>query len=304
MAIREAHRLELDERGFVRLEAFIAPERRQRLKGRIQALFDAEGEGAGGEFRPEPGARRLANLVDKGEVFADCIVEPMVLEYVGHVLGARFKLSSLNARSEPEERRIGAASRRRGRPARRAGLLGLQHRLDARRFTPEGASRRTRIASVGTTSAGGARRSPSPPSRRGPRHRQGRRPGGDELPPLARRHRQRHRPATPRATRLLLPLRQAAAAVPEGPASPGDAEGASRRGPRRARTRRPGERPALRRGRAERLLEEEPAPSARRGRPWPRRGSSTGRSTRSSGTGRQRSAIRRMRSCFGRPRMP
>ena len=99
MPIREAHRLELDERGFVRLEGFIAPERRQRLKGRIQALFDAEGEGAGGEFKHEPGARRLANLVDKGDVFVDCIVEPEVLEYVGHVLGTRFKLSSLNARS-------------------------------------------------------------------------------------------------------------------------------------------------------------------------------------------------------------
>ena len=37
--------------------------------------------------------------MDKGDVFVDCIVEPEVLEYVGHVLGTRFKLSSLNARS-------------------------------------------------------------------------------------------------------------------------------------------------------------------------------------------------------------
>jgi ectoine hydroxylase-related dioxygenase (phytanoyl-CoA dioxygenase family) len=99
MPISEAHRRELDERGFVRLEGFMAPERRQRLQGAIQALFDAEGEGAGGEFKQEPGARRLANLVDKGDVFALCIVEPAVLEYVGLVLGPRFKLSSLNARS-------------------------------------------------------------------------------------------------------------------------------------------------------------------------------------------------------------
>jgi len=48
MPITEAHRRELDERGFVRLEGFIAPERRQRLADRLQALFDAEGgEGAG-----------------------------------------------------------------------------------------------------------------------------------------------------------------------------------------------------------------------------------------------------------------
>ncbi|HKZ31120.1 MAG TPA: phytanoyl-CoA dioxygenase family protein [Vicinamibacteria bacterium] len=99
MPITEAHRRELDERGFVRLEGFIAPERRQRLADRLQALFDAEGDRAGAEFRLEPGARRLANLVDKGAVFVECIVEPVVLEYLGHVLGTRFKLSSLNARS-------------------------------------------------------------------------------------------------------------------------------------------------------------------------------------------------------------
>jgi hypothetical protein len=99
MPVREAHRRELDERGFVRLEGFIARERRHRLMGRIQALFDAEGESAGGEFKLEPGARRLANLVDKGGIFVECIVEPEVLEYVAHVLGPHFKLSSLNARS-------------------------------------------------------------------------------------------------------------------------------------------------------------------------------------------------------------
>ena len=99
MPIPEAHRRELDERGFVRLEGFITPERRQRLADRLQALFDAEGDRAGAEFRLEPGARRLANLVDKGALFVECIVEPVVLEYVGHVLGRHFKLSSLNARS-------------------------------------------------------------------------------------------------------------------------------------------------------------------------------------------------------------
>ncbi len=37
--------------------------------------------------------------MDKGAVFLECILEPEVLEHVGHVLGPRFKLSSLNARS-------------------------------------------------------------------------------------------------------------------------------------------------------------------------------------------------------------
>lgn len=99
MPIPEAHARELDKRGFVRLAGFIAPERRQRLVERIQALFEAEGERAGAEFKQEPGARRLANLVDKGELFVECAVEPAVLEHVAFVLGEQFKLSSLNVRS-------------------------------------------------------------------------------------------------------------------------------------------------------------------------------------------------------------
>ncbi len=99
MAIAEDARRLLDERGWIGLEAFIGDARRQRLADRIDALFAEEGEGAGSEFRQEPGARRLANLVDKGQVFVDCILDPAVLEHVAHVLGPRFKLSSLNARS-------------------------------------------------------------------------------------------------------------------------------------------------------------------------------------------------------------
>jgi len=97
--VTAADRRLLDERGYVKLDGFIAPERRQRLADRIEALFAAEGAAAGAEFRQEPGARRLANLVDKGDVFVECILEPDVLAHVGHVLGPRFKLSSVNARS-------------------------------------------------------------------------------------------------------------------------------------------------------------------------------------------------------------
>jgi hypothetical protein len=97
-ALSPDHRRQLDEEGWVRLEGFIADDRRRRLVDRIDALFAEEGESAGAEFRREPGARRLANLVDKGAVFVDCIVDPTVLAYVGHVLGPRLKLSSLNAR--------------------------------------------------------------------------------------------------------------------------------------------------------------------------------------------------------------
>ena len=94
-----AHARRLDEEGYVRLDGFIAPGRHRRIVERIDALFAEEGETAGSEFRQEPGARRLANLADKGDVFIDCVVDETVGQYLAHVLGPRFKLSSLNARS-------------------------------------------------------------------------------------------------------------------------------------------------------------------------------------------------------------
>ena len=99
MSIPPEHARHLDEEGYVRLEGFIVPARRRRLVDRLDALFAAEGEAAGAEFRQEPGAQRLANLADKGEVFIECAVDETVRAYLAHVLGPRFKLSSLNARS-------------------------------------------------------------------------------------------------------------------------------------------------------------------------------------------------------------
>ena len=90
---------QLDEQGFTTIEGLLTPERRQRLVDRLEALFAEEGDKAGAEFKQEPGARRLANLVDKGSVFVDCILEAEVLALVQQVLGPRFKLSSLNARA-------------------------------------------------------------------------------------------------------------------------------------------------------------------------------------------------------------
>lgn len=90
---------DLDHEGWTILPGFVSPERRQRLVDRIEELFHEEGDRAGSEFRQEPGARRLANLVDKGAVFVECVVDPGILGPIGHVLGPRFKLSSLNARA-------------------------------------------------------------------------------------------------------------------------------------------------------------------------------------------------------------
>jgi len=90
---------QLDEQGFVVLKGLLPGAFLEMLQLRVEDLFREEGENAGSEFRQEPYARRLANLVDKGEVFQQVVAYPEVLERVAWVLKPRFKLSSLNARS-------------------------------------------------------------------------------------------------------------------------------------------------------------------------------------------------------------
>ncbi len=90
---------QLDKDGYTVVARFLDDQMVGALRNRIEELYEIEGENAGSEFRKEPGARRLANLVDKGEIFQSMIAAPQILELVGHVLGPRFKLSSFNARS-------------------------------------------------------------------------------------------------------------------------------------------------------------------------------------------------------------
>jgi ectoine hydroxylase-related dioxygenase (phytanoyl-CoA dioxygenase family) len=94
-----AERAALDTSGYVVLERFLSPALLEQVRTRVEELHEHEGENAGAEFRKEPGSRRLANLVDKGEIFEQLIAMPEILERVGHVLGQNFKLSSFNARS-------------------------------------------------------------------------------------------------------------------------------------------------------------------------------------------------------------
>jgi len=89
----------LDRLGYVVVEKFFDAAMLEEVRSRVEELYEAEGENAGSEFRKEEGSRRLANLVDKGEIFQRLIAAPRILELVRHVLGERFKLSSFNARS-------------------------------------------------------------------------------------------------------------------------------------------------------------------------------------------------------------
>src|SRR5687767_9214918 len=105
MTDRERH--ELDEQGYVLLENCMEEDLLAELRRRIHALYDEEGDRAGSEFRPEAHAHRLANLVDKGDVFRRAIILPRVLDGVHHVLGPEIKLSSLNARSADPHTEVG-----------------------------------------------------------------------------------------------------------------------------------------------------------------------------------------------------
>lgn len=97
MTIEETR--QLDDEGCVVLRDAMSAELLSSLRARVLALFEEEGDRAGSEFKQESGARRLANLVDKGGVFARAVSLSAVIERVRHVLGADIKLSSLNARS-------------------------------------------------------------------------------------------------------------------------------------------------------------------------------------------------------------
>jgi ectoine hydroxylase-related dioxygenase (phytanoyl-CoA dioxygenase family) len=77
----------LDTRGYVVLANFLDQRTLEKVRNRVEQLYELEGENAGSEFRQEPGSRRLANLVDKGEVFQELAAEPRILDLVGYVLG-------------------------------------------------------------------------------------------------------------------------------------------------------------------------------------------------------------------------
>lgn len=97
--LEQTERRPLDELGYLVLPGFVPPRMLAELRERVEALWEQEGSEAGSEFRYESGVRRLANLVDKGAIFAELVSMPKILECIEHVIGPACKLSSLNARS-------------------------------------------------------------------------------------------------------------------------------------------------------------------------------------------------------------
>ena len=97
--LSDSGKQQLDEKGYLVLQDLMGAELLEAVQKRVEELFAQEGSLAGSEFKQEPKARRLANLVNKGEVFERAIATPEVLECMAYVLGPRFKLSSLNVRA-------------------------------------------------------------------------------------------------------------------------------------------------------------------------------------------------------------
>ena len=94
----EQNEKELDDKGFTVLPGVIDAEWLEALRARFEELCEAKGPQAGIEVDQESGTRRLADLVNKGEVFDPVYTNPKVLAAIDHVIGRDFKLSSLNAR--------------------------------------------------------------------------------------------------------------------------------------------------------------------------------------------------------------
>jgi ectoine hydroxylase-related dioxygenase (phytanoyl-CoA dioxygenase family) len=94
----------LDERGFAVVENLLDAATVERLCERIDFLVKKEGaEHAANapsdpEFHKEPGAIRLADLCNKGEVFDRAWQHPLLVAAAYHVMARPFKLSSLSSR--------------------------------------------------------------------------------------------------------------------------------------------------------------------------------------------------------------
>jgi hypothetical protein len=89
--LAQSEKQQLDELGYLELPGFVPPPMLEELRDRVESLWATEGDDAGSEFRPEPGTRRLANLVDKGAIFAELVSMPRILECIEHVIGPGYK---------------------------------------------------------------------------------------------------------------------------------------------------------------------------------------------------------------------
>ena len=88
----------LDANGYLPLGPILTQEQIANMIRRLDELAALEGEDAGKELHQEDGTIRVSNLVNKGPMFQIGFSHPRVLAAIQHVIGPRFKLSSLDCR--------------------------------------------------------------------------------------------------------------------------------------------------------------------------------------------------------------
>lgn len=99
--LTDAQKSHLDQDGYIVLKSVLETSHVAAINERLEELWQLEGELAGIEVIQETGVRRLANLINKGEAFQPIFTHPLILASLGHVLGPKFRLGSLNARAIP-----------------------------------------------------------------------------------------------------------------------------------------------------------------------------------------------------------
>ncbi|NRF96328.1 phytanoyl-CoA dioxygenase family protein [Paenibacillus frigoriresistens] len=96
--LTETEKRELDEKGFVLFYDMIDTNWIEDLRKRFDELIESEGAAAGKEVHQEKGTRRLADLVNKGEVFDRIYTHPKILAANYYIFKRDFRLNSLNGR--------------------------------------------------------------------------------------------------------------------------------------------------------------------------------------------------------------
>ncbi len=98
-SLSEAEKEQLSRDGYLPLPDILTMEQVHQLGARADELVAEEGAAAGLEVHQETGADRLSDLINKDPRYDVCFTHPRVLAAIWHVLGADFRLSSLNFRA-------------------------------------------------------------------------------------------------------------------------------------------------------------------------------------------------------------
>jgi ectoine hydroxylase-related dioxygenase (phytanoyl-CoA dioxygenase family) len=97
----ETQKQQLDNEGYTVLKGLLSQAEIDKLVARLDGLWAEEGASAGTENYIEKNTWRLANLVNKGDIFRSMFGNETVLQAVGSVIGPNIHVSMMNARAVP-----------------------------------------------------------------------------------------------------------------------------------------------------------------------------------------------------------